>query len=71
MEKRHTDNGPEIVNAGKTPVRKPAENMLSGAGNQDQLNGLNENASRQPEKDNKIGVSPDVGREPKKGDTKK
>ncbi|WP_293789328.1 hypothetical protein [uncultured Pedobacter sp.] len=71
MKKKRTDNGPEIVNAGKTPVRKPAENIISGAGNQDQLEGLEENAARHPEKHKMIGVSPDAGREPKKGETKK
>ncbi|MEH3114210.1 hypothetical protein [Pedobacter terrae] len=71
MEKKHSNNGPEIVNAGKTPVRKPAENIISGAGNQDQLDGLKKNAARQPVEHNKIGVSPDAGREPKKGETKK
>jgi len=71
MKTKHNDSGPEIINAGKTPVRKPAEDIVTGAGNQDQLDRLKENAARKPVKNKKIGTSPGIGREPKNGGTKK
>ncbi|WP_145861178.1 hypothetical protein [Pedobacter suwonensis] len=53
MKTKHNDSGPEIINAGKTPVRKPAEDIVAGAGNQDQLDRRIENAARKPIKTRK------------------
>lgn len=71
MKTEYNYSGPEIINAGKTSVRKPTEDIVTGAGNQDQLEGLKENAARKSLKNKKIGTSPDIGREPKNVGTEK
>ena len=53
----------------KTPVRPPSEDIIEGAGNDDQLKKMQQNAKENPVKeDAEVGTSPAAYPGPKKGD---
>ena len=53
----------------KTPVRPPSENIIEGAGNDDQLKKMQQNAKENPvNEDAEVGTSPAAYPGPKKGD---